>query len=129
MAAQQAIGAAKHTVWVWPMWLGSPPALMKGFIERVFQIGWSAERIEGPPYYKPLLTDRSARVIVTMQTPVVVYRFVNGARSARTFSKQILEFSGIRPTRRTYFGMVDSSTLEDRKGWLREVRELGRRGA
>ncbi|MDT8344891.1 MAG: NAD(P)H-dependent oxidoreductase [Thermohalobaculum sp.] len=127
-AAQAAIGAARHSVWIWPMWFGSAPALMKGFIERVFQMGWAAEKIPGPPWYRPLLTGRSARVIVTMQMPVMVYRLVAGARSARTFSKQILEHAGIKPTRRTYFGMVDISTPEQRARWLDEVQALGRRG-
>lgn len=126
-AAQQAIGAARHSVWIWPMWFGSAPALMKGFVERVFEMGWAAEKLDRPPWYRPLLKGRSARVVVTMQMPVVVYRFVAGARSARTFSKQILEHSGIVPVRRSYFGMVETSTPERRAEWIAEMRGLGAR--
>ena len=126
-AAQAAIGQAGHTVWIWPLWLGFPPALMKGFAERVLTPGFAIEKLDGPPFYRPLLTGRSARLIVTMQMPVWMYRFVAFARSAKVFSNQILKFVGMRPVRRTYFGMVEHVGDARRRAWIEEVRELGRR--
>jgi NAD(P)H dehydrogenase (quinone) len=40
-AAQTAIGAADHLVLIFPLWFGTLPALLKGFIERVFQPGFA----------------------------------------------------------------------------------------
>lgn len=127
VAAQQAIGAAGHTVWIWPLWLGFPPALMKGFLERVLTQGFAIEKLDGPPFYRPLLQGRSARVIVTMQMPALMFRFLVFARAARTFSNQVLKFVGMRPVRRTYFGMVEHVSDEKRKQWIGEVREMGRK--
>ena len=126
-ATQEAIGAADHTVWVWPLWLGYPPAILKGFLERVLTFGFAADRIDGPPFYRPLLTGKSARVIVTMQMPALVFRFFAGARAAKTFSKQILAWTGMKPVRRTYFGMVEHVGDAKRKSWLDEVNQMGRR--
>jgi len=125
--AQAAIGRAEHTVWIWPLWLGFPPALMKGFLERVLEPGFAVERLERPPFYRALLTGRSARVIVTMQMPALMYRVLAGARSARTFSKQVLGFVGMKPVRRTYFGMVEHVGDARRRKWLDAVRALGAR--
>lgn len=127
--AQAAIGAADHTVWIWPLWLGFPPALMKGFCERVLTPGFAIETLDGPPFYRPLLKGKSARVIVTMQMPAWVFRLMAGARAARTFSKQILGFVGMKPVRRTYFGMVEHVGDETRRKWLSEVQDMGRNAA
>ena len=124
--AQQAIGAAGHTVWIWPLWLGYPPALMKGFLERALTPGFAVEKLDGPPFYRPLLKGRSARVIVTMQMPVLMFRFLVFARAARTFSNQVLKFVGMRPVCRTYLGMVEHVGDEQRRKWIEEVREMGR---
>jgi putative NADPH-quinone reductase len=124
--AQSAIGAAGHTVWIWPLWLGYPPALLKGFLERILTDGFAFEKIDGPPFYKPLLTGRSARVIVTMQMPAWMFILMAGARAARTFSKQILGFVGMKPVRRTYFGMVEHVGDAKRRRWLDQVEAMGR---
>ena len=124
--AQDAIGQARHIVWIWPLWLGFPPAILKGFAERVLTEGFAFERLAGPPYYRPLLKGRSARVIVTMQMPAWMFILMAGARAARTFSKQILNFIGIKPVRRTYLGMVDFVDDARRRKWLTEVEEMGR---
>lgn len=129
-SAQEAIKRAEHLVFVWPLWLGMPPALLKGFLERIFITpGFAVERAPPPTLYKPLLGGRSARIVVTMQMPALYYRFVAGARAVRTFRYNILEFVGIKPVRRTLFGMVDMVNDATRKGWIEEMRRLGRKAA
>lgn len=128
--AQQAIGTAGHLVFVWPLWLGWPPALMKGFLERVLTSpGFAVERLEKPPFYRPKLTGKTARSIMTMQMPSLMYRWLAGARAARTFEKNVLGFVGIKPVRRTVFGMIDHVSDATRLGWLEQVEALGARGA
>jgi putative NADPH-quinone reductase len=124
--AQSAIRAAAHTVWIWPLWLGFPPALLKGFLERILTDGFAFERMDNPPFYKPLLTGRSARVFVTMQMPAWMFILLAGSRAARTFSKQILAFVGMKPVRRTYFGMVQHVGQAKRSRWLDKIEAMGR---
>ena len=43
-AAQDAIGRADHLVLVFPLWMGSLPAILKGFLERILQPGFAVDR-------------------------------------------------------------------------------------
>ena len=128
-AAREAIAWAEHLVFVWPLWLGAMPAILKGFLERTLSRGFAIETIKGPPFYRPLLGGRSARVIVTMHMPVLIYRIMAGSRATRILRKQILNFVGIRPVRETIFGMVPNADKETRLRWLAKVRALGVEGA
>jgi putative NADPH-quinone reductase len=40
-AAQDAVGAAEHLVFIFPLWLGTLPAIFKGFLERILQPGFA----------------------------------------------------------------------------------------
>jgi Putative NADPH-quinone reductase (modulator of drug activity B) len=43
---------AEHIVWIYPTWWASPPALLKGFIERLFLPGFTFEYQEKSPFPK-----------------------------------------------------------------------------
>jgi putative NADPH-quinone reductase len=69
---------ADHWVFLFPLWHGTMPALLKGFLEHVFRPGFAMDyRREGFP--KRLLAGRSARIVVTMGMPVLLYRWYFGA--------------------------------------------------
>ncbi len=123
--AQQAITWADHLVFVYPIWWGTIPALLKGFIERVFLPGFAVNFHENSPLWDKLLRGRSARLIVTLNTPSWYYRWVFGRPGHNTMKKTILEFSGIKPVRITEIGPIRNSTDAKRKKWLEQVRALG----
>lgn len=124
--AQGAISAAQHIVLVFPLWLGTMPALVKAFLEQVMRPGMAfAYRDKGR--IEMLLTGRSARLVVTMGMPALIYRWWFGAHGIRALERNILEFVGIRPVRRTLLGMVDSVSESTRRKWLAKMRELGER--
>lgn len=129
MEAQAAIKWADHLVFVYPIWWGTIPALLKGFIERVFLPGFAVHFRPDSPWWDKLLTGRSARLIVTLNTPSWVYRWVFGRPGHNTMKKTILEFCGIRPVRITEIGPMRNSTEEKRKKWLEKARQLGARQA
>lgn len=128
-AAQDAIGWADHIVIVFPLWLGTLPALLKGFLERVLQPGFAFRSDTSMTGFKPLLSGKSARVIITMGTPAFVYRWYFGAHALKMLKRNILNFVGIRPVRHTLFGMIGASTEEKRLRWLSQVRQLGHEAA
>lgn len=75
--AQEAIAAARRPVVVTPIWWGSMPALLKGFFDRVLERGWAFRYLpNGMP--EGLLAGRSARVIMTTDSPGYYLRFVQG---------------------------------------------------
>jgi len=123
--AQEAIKWAEHLVFAYPIWWGTIPALLKGFIERVFLPGFAVNFRDNSPLWDKLLTGRSAHLIVTLNTPSWIYRWVYGRPGHNTMKKTILEFCGIKPVRITEVGPVRNSTDTKRKQWIAQIRALG----
>lgn len=127
---QAAIKAADHLVIIHPLWLGSMPALLKGFLEQVFRPSFAFERAEKPGRPgKKLLQGKSARVIVTMGMPGFAYRWFYGAHAVKSLERNILAFTGFKPIHRTLIGMVEAEDDKGRQKRLAEVRALGRDAA
>jgi putative NADPH-quinone reductase len=126
--ARDAIVAAEHLVIVFPLWLGTMPAVVKAFFEQVMRPGIAfAYQEQGFP--RRLLAGRSARLVVTMGMPAFLYRWYFGGHGLRGLERSILRFTGIRPVRETLFGMVGSVGEARRRRWLERMRAYGRRAA
>ncbi len=123
--AQADIKWADHIVLVHPLWLGGPPALLKGFLEQVFRYGFALGK-PGSDQGMGLLKGRTARVIVTMGMPSPVYRLVFGAFGVRAIERGILSISGIGPIGRTLVGGIEGLTGRQREEILEKVARLGR---
>lgn len=126
--AQSAIKWAEHIVFVFPLWLGDMPALLKGFLEQVARPGFAFSQESGNPMAQKALKGRSARVIVTMGMPAMVYRWFFLAHSIRSLERNILGFVGIHPVRDTIVGMVGSMHDRAAKKWLGKIERLGDQG-
>lgn len=125
-AALHAILDARHLVVVFPLWLGTMPALLKGFFEQVMRPGVAFRaRDEGFPY--GLLRGRSARLVVTIGMPALLYRWYFRAHGVRGLERSILGFAGVRPVRETLLGSVEAVSGAKRKGWLTLMEQYGRR--
>ena len=125
--AQAAIAWAQHLVFCYPLWLGSMPALLKGLLEQVFRPGFAFAY--GPRgQVTKHLAGRSARIVVTMGMPAVLYRWYYRAHGLKSFERNVLAFSGIGPIRSTLFGMVEQAGERRRQRWLETMRALGRHG-
>jgi putative NADPH-quinone reductase len=126
--AQAGVTWADHIVVVHPLWLGSAPALFKTFCEQVFRYGFALPA-PTPDSKMPagLLKGRSARIIVTMGMPALVYRLGFGAFGVRSFERSVLWLAGMRPIRRTLIGQVEGAA-EIRQRALHKVRRLGEQG-
>jgi putative NADPH-quinone reductase len=126
-AAQAQIAWAEHLVWVYPTWWGAMPALLKGFIDRVFLPGFAFQYRQGSSLWDRLLAGRSAELLVTMDSPPWYYRWVQHMPGHHQMKKAILEFSGIRPVRVHGFGPVRGADSARRARWLDRARALGLR--
>ncbi len=126
-AASAAIREAEHIVLVFPLWLGTMPALLKAFLEQVMRPGLAfAYPEEGRPgFARMLLKGRSARIVVTMGMPAPFYRFWYLGHGVAGLRRNILNFVGMSPVRETLFGMVEGASEARRKRWLKTVRRLG----
>ena len=122
---QQDILWANHLVFVYPNWWATFPALLKGFIDRVFVPGFAFKYRENSPFWDKLLKGKTARLIVTMDTPKWYYCLINRSPGHNAMKKGVLEFCGIKPVKITSFSPIKSSDEVKRKKWLEEVEELG----
>lgn len=127
--AQKDIRWSQHMVLFFPLWLGDMPALFKGFLEQVARPGFAfgGERmglmVKGP------LAGRSARVVVTMGMPALLYRLYFRAHSIKSLRRNVLRFVGIKPVRHTMIGMVGSSDAATIGHWVVRLEKMGREGA
>jgi putative NADPH-quinone reductase len=127
--AQDAITWANHLVLLYPLWLGTMPALLKAFFEQTFRDGFAAEKAGPNRLPKQLLKGKSARIVVTMGMPAFFYKWFYRAHSLKSLERNILGFAGIGPIKESLIGLVDGMNEKQRAGWLDTMRALGERGA
>ncbi|MCR2806402.1 NAD(P)H-dependent oxidoreductase [Paenibacillus soyae] len=125
LEAQRLIKWADHLVFVYPTWWGSMPAVLKGFIDRVFLPGFAFKYRENSSLWDKLLSDRTAHLIVTMDTPSWYNRWIYKHAGHNVMKRNILKFCGIKPIRLTEIGPVKPSTQEQRAKWLDRIHRLG----
>jgi putative NADPH-quinone reductase len=129
-SAQDDIRWADHIVLFFPLWLGDMPAVLKGFLEQVMRPGFAFVRKQGSTAFTEKgLTGRSARVVVTMGMPALVYRWYFRAHSVRSLERNVLGFVGIGPVNETLVGGAASLSAQDSSRWLSRMRALGERAA
>lgn len=124
VAARDAILAADHLVLIFPLWLGTLPAIFKGFLERVIQ----------PDVFEPARAGqfvtpwkgKSVRIVMTMGMPGFIYRWYYGAHALKMLKRNVLSFLGAGPIRSTIHGSVESVSQKRRTRWLSEMEVLGR---
>lgn len=126
--AQDDMAWAEHLVICFPLWLGDMPALLKGFLEQVARPGFAFhynDDAKGSPFNHKGLKGRSARVVVTMGMPAIVYRWYFRAHSVKSLERNMLGFVGIAPIHATLIGMVGSLKPAGAARWQKRLRALG----
>jgi len=125
--AQKLIKWADHLVFAYPTWWATPPALLKLFFETILESGFAFKyhKLTGSiPKWDKLLSNKSARIIVTMDSPPWYYRWMLGNPGFKMM-KANLNFCGIKPVHKNYFGTVKMSSEEKRKKWLEDAYKTG----
>ena len=123
--ALQRLLEADHIVVVYPIWWATEPALLKGFIDRIFLPGKVFLRKDNSPFPEKLLTGKTARLIITMDAPLWYNRLAYRDAGIVALKNGILKFCGVKPVRVTKFGQVKYSSEAKRKQWIKRVKQLG----
>lgn len=124
--AQQLVKDADHLVWVYPNWWATVPALLKGFIDRVFLPNFAFAYPSQGSIPKKLLGGKTARLIVTADSPKWYYHLLVGAPGHKMMKTGVLEFSGVRPVKITGIASVRSLSKQARNQWKNKVTQLGK---
>lgn len=112
---------------VHPNCWGAPPALMKGWIDRVFAPDAAygfAKGVDQGDVPVGLLTTKVALVVKTGNTPAERERDVFGDPLERMWRDCILSYCGVRHVMRALFGVIATSSNDERRRWLAEVTTL-----
>ncbi len=119
------LAAADGLILVHPNWWGQPPAVMKGWIDRVVRPGVAYEfRVSpnGKPGPVGLLKVRAALVLNTGNTPLEAEHALYGDPLDNLWKRCFGGMCGLPRTERLYFTPVIVSTPEQRAAWLAETR-------
>lgn len=125
--AQADIMWAEHLVFVFPLWWGGVPALLKGFIDRTFLPGFAFKYRQGKVFPDKLLKGRTAHLLVAMDTAPWYYKWVYWMPGLHQMRRHTLAFCGIKPLTTLMFGPVLTSTTAQRQKWLQQAMTLARR--
>ena len=120
------IVGADGIIIVHPNWWGMPPAILKGWIDRVLRMEIAYRFVandkgEGVPV--GLLKARVAVVFNTANTPPDREREIFGDPLENLWKKCVFDLCGVRQVHRRTFSVVITSTPEQRAAWLVEVAE------
>lgn len=115
---QQRVKQAQHIIFVFPVWWEVMPAMLKGWLDKVFLPGWAFQESDAAP----LLTHiTGATAITTMGAPEITFNSVENALLRGTMG-----FVGVRQFRYINFLNVGNASDEQRAAWLREVADYAR---
>ena len=118
------IATADGIIIVHPNWWGQPPAILKGWIDRVIRPGVAYEFLEGDSgegIPKGLLKARAALVFNTSNTETQREKDVFGDPLETIWKNCIFDLCGVTNFHRRMFNVIVTSTDKQRKKWLESV--------
>lgn len=121
------IRQADGIVVIHPNWWGQPPAVLKGWIDRVIRPGIAYEFLEGDSgegVPKGLLKAKAALVFNTSNTSPEREQSAFGDPLETIWRNCIFGLCGINTFYRRMFSVVVTSTEREREQWLAEVRGI-----
>ena len=109
-----------------PVWWTGLPAMLKGYIDRVYLYGFAyqygAEGVEG------LLTGKKVLLVSNHGTPADIYDAIGMHKAmSQTQDDGIYRFSGMEVVDHLYFGSVPSVDDATRKGYLDQLKAAATR--
>lgn len=117
---------SEHLVLLSPMWWGGVPAKLKGLFDRTLLPGRAFDtRNKKGAFPAPMLEGRTARVILTSDTPDWFFRWVYRGALWVQLKHQILGFIGFKPAKLTHFVNASHPKSKVVRKWIKSVRMLG----
>jgi NAD(P)H dehydrogenase (quinone) len=121
------LGIADGIVIIHPNWWGQPPAILKGWVDRVVRQGVAyrfdeGDSGEGVPV--GLLKAKAALVLNTSNTPDEREKTIFGDPLELLWKQCVFDLCGVKNVTRRMFNVIVTSSQKQRKQWLGEVKEL-----
>lgn len=121
------LSSADGIIIVHPNWWGQPPAILKGWVDRVIrpEVAYrflEGDSGEGVPF--GLLKARTAIVFNTANTPPEREKNIFGDPLQLLWKNCIFDLCGVPDFYREMFTVIVTSSPEQRKGWLKNVADV-----
>ena len=120
------LAEAEGIIVVHPNWWGMPPAILKGWVDRVVRPGVAYEFLEGDGgegVPRGLLRARKALVFNTSNTEAKREQEAFGDPLQTLWKNCIFGLCGLEDFSRKSYGVVVTSTVAERRAWLDDVRQ------
>ncbi|WP_430404361.1 NAD(P)H-dependent oxidoreductase [Hyphomonas sp.] len=123
------ISEADHLLIAFPLWLGGMPAKLRAFFEQAARAEFFlAASDSAHKWPEQMMKGKSARTVITMGMPGLVYRFGMDAGSLRALERGVLGLSGFKPLHHTILGGAGDVDEAKFKRWCTDMRVFGREG-
>lgn len=114
---------SEHIIFIFPIWWSGMPAILKGYIDRVYVKGFAYS-------YKGIfpvgfLKGKSAWIIITHDTPKLYAKIIQ-QDYGRVLKKQVLEMSGIKPVRITEMPFLRDKDENKREKFLMKIENMAK---
>lgn len=119
---QELVSWSDTLLFIYPVWWGGMPAIMKGYIDRIFSWGFAYKSNGNGPY--PLLTDKKAIVMSSFGQSRAEYEQGMFQAMNRVNSEGVFGFCGIEVIHQLYFASIHSITDETREEYFGEAEKL-----
>ncbi|MED0961100.1 NAD(P)H-dependent oxidoreductase [Bacillus paramycoides] len=116
---RELVQKADTLLFIYPIWWWGMPAILKGFIDRVFVAGF-AYKYEGA-LPKGLFKGKKAWVINTLDSPLWYVALLYRSADWIMMKRGVLRFCGIRNIKRSVFQSVKTSKVTKREKWLLQI--------
>ncbi len=124
VAQEQAyISQADHLTFIYPIWWTGMPAIMKGYIDRVFSYGFAYSYDQG--VQRGLLTGKQLTVINTHGKSQAEYESTGMDKAlSLTSDKGIFTYCGLQIDRHFFFGKADRANPEEIGEWTNLIKTI-----
>ncbi|MGO4494979.1 NAD(P)H-dependent oxidoreductase [Paenibacillus sp. 2RAB27] len=120
---QAYVSWADHIVFIYPLWWTGIPAMLKGYIDRVFSYGFAYKYDKG--IKTGLLAGMKATIIHTQDKSQEEYEASGMGNALRlTIDEGILTYCGLEVTHHLVFDSMHASTAAERKSWLAQLSKM-----
>lgn len=117
---QNHIRWAERMIFIYPVWWAGFPAIMKGYVDRVYTNGFAFKYGASGP--EGLLGGKKSLLIGTLGSPLKAYEDSGMAKSIRqTINGGVFQFCGMEVAEHLLFGAVTMSDETTRKKYLSEA--------
>jgi len=106
---QDLLKQSSHLIFIYPTWWQNVPAILKGFIDKIFRAGFVADFSTKIP--TPLMKGKKAIILTTASESKLIAKCIYNNRSIKVLKKDVLELSGIK----TKGFLIDNSKKLEQK--------------